>query len=636
MAEKSGTKKKHSAAKVIKAIVAVILCLCIIFGILLWAGAVQNFFYPVKIDGESYKYGELKCYYMMEYNYYYNQAQQMDSNYGEGTGLSLFGFDYTKMPDEQVSNPSSGSGNYLSALLGTNKTEEETSSEGGNQVYWSDHLLDLAINEMAETKRYYKEAVKEGVKLTSEDEEDIQSSLDQIKSYAGNYSVSRYLSKLYGDGVNEKIFTQVLTEQKYAERFKTVKQQELQDAVPESKVMAEYNKDTTAYDVADLRMFYFDTSADSSSSSSDSTSTLTDEQKAQSKTEAEKFVSDVKAAGSTEEAFKKEILNSLEKGSDEYKTFSQDGASLLEKTSKSVVESNVSEDAANWVFEKSNPKDNSNKSSYVRKTGDIATYQNSKGISYILFIVKTPYADKTIPASVRHILRSTTEDESESSSSSSSVSVETASEAVLGEDSSASESATDEETTVNPKLQEKASSEAQSIYDEYESHVEEEGSAYDEDYFAELADKYSDDKGSVKSSSTTTSSSEETTAGGGLISDMKDDGTYVSTFEDWVFSKGAYAGTATDNGQRPVGDTGIIQTQFGYHVMYYVGGHKHPAWYETIQSKLSESDYSEWTENFEKKYSSDDIKRNSYLCSRIVNSSMRLIKRNLESQQSAS
>lgn len=64
-----------------------------------------------------------------------------------------------------------------------------------------------------------------------------------------------------------------------------------------------------------------------------------------------------------------------------------------------------------------------------------------------------------------------------------------------------------------------------------------------EDSFAALANEHSEDGGS------------NTT--GGLYEDVTDDGTYAEEFTGWCMEEG-----------RAAGDTGIVQTTYGYHIMY--------------------------------------------------------------------
>lgn len=86
--------------------------------------------------------------------------------------------------------------------------------------------------------------------------------------------------------------------------------------------------------------------------------------------------------------------------------------------------------------------------------------------------------------------------------------------------------------------------------------------------FAAMAKERSEDTGSA--------------ASGGLISGVAQDGTYVQPFQDWCFEAG-----------RAVGDTGIVESSYGYHVMYLdsFGG---PYWKQMVTSDLQSHRYSEW------------------------------------------
>ena len=68
-----------------------------------------------------------------------------------------------------------------------------------------------------------------------------------------------------------------------------------------------------------------------------------------------------------------------------------------------------------------------------------------------------------------------------------------------------------------------------------------------EESFAELANTYSTDPGS------------NTT--GGLYTDVNIDASYVESFENWAI-----------DASRKTGDTGIVETEYGYHIMYFVEG----------------------------------------------------------------
>lgn len=83
--------------------------------------------------------------------------------------------------------------------------------------------------------------------------------------------------------------------------------------------------------------------------------------------------------------------------------------------------------------------------------------------------------------------------------------------------------------------------------------------AADEDSFAALASEYTDDTGSASN--------------GGLYEDITKDSSYVEPFLKWAIDE-----------SREVGDTGIVKTQFGYHIMYYVFGE--PQWIMAARTQL--------------------------------------------------
>lgn len=101
---------------------------------------------------------------------------------------------------------------------------------------------------------------------------------------------------------------------------------------------------------------------------------------------------------------------------------------------------------------------------------------------------------------------------------------------------------------------EAAKEEAERIYAEWQS-----GEAT-EDSFAELAVTYSTDPGSASM--------------GGLYESVYP-GQMVTTFNDWCF----------DESRQP-GDTGIVETDYGYHIMYFVGKLDTFTWKQAVDSEL--------------------------------------------------
>ena len=57
----------------------------------------------------------------------------------------------------------------------------------------------------------------------------------------------------------------------------------------------------------------------------------------------------------------------------------------------------------------------------------------------------------------------------------------------------------------------------------------------------------------------------------------------VDAFENWCF-----------DASRATGDTGIVETEYGYHVMYFVGNSELTYRDHMIREALMEADQSEW------------------------------------------
>ena len=154
------------------------------------------------------------------------------------------------------------------------------------------------------------------------------------------------------------------------------------------------------------------------------------------------------------------------------------------------------------------------------------TVVESTGGYSVLYLSALPHKDTTKPVDVRHILF---QFESETDDSGNTVAL------------------TDQE-------KETYLQKAHEVYDEYLKNPT-------EDHFAELAEKNSADTGS--------------NTNGGLYEEVKV-GDMVTEFNDWCF----------DPARKP-GDTGIVETTYGYHIMYYVGNDHAETWRTDVQSALA-------------------------------------------------
>jgi len=101
---------------------------------------------------------------------------------------------------------------------------------------------------------------------------------------------------------------------------------------------------------------------------------------------------------------------------------------------------------------------------------------------------------------------------------------------------------------------------AKALLEEYKA------GAATEDAFSALAAEHSTDTGSA--------------ANGGLITGVAADGSYVENFQNWAVDPA-----------RKAGDTGIVDSDFGWHIMYYVG-EGDPIWKLTADNGLRNDAYS--------------------------------------------
>ena len=114
-----------------------------------------------------------------------------------------------------------------------------------------------------------------------------------------------------------------------------------------------------------------------------------------------------------------------------------------------------------------------------------------------------------------------------------------------------------------------AKKKADEVYEEWQK-----GEA-DEESFGKLATIYNADSDSGSA------------ANGGLYKDVYQ-GQMVTEFNDWVFAP-----------ERKEGDTGIVKTTYGYHIMYYVGDSM-PAWKSSVDSVLRRTAYNDAYSEVEK------------------------------------
>ncbi len=551
---KKNSKKELDSVKVVTWVVriaSVILAICIAAFALYQFGVPQKILPAVQVGDRTYSVAEYNYYYSSVFQNYAQQSSSLYQSYG------YMYFDYTKDPSLQT-----------------------TTDEDGNTITYDELFRKSVISTLEATNYYLAKCEEEGITLSDEHKSEIDSLLAEIETSAAeqDLSVSRYISVIYGKGLNEKIFTELLNEQYLVAQYLEGVEEGLYADFTEDELEAAYNEDPAAYQSVDIRLFGFEVAedekeeettaaAEETTADTEETTATAEETTATEETTAAEEETTVAKEPTKTELLAKEMLDRVYDedsfmelayeycAEDEKDTFKDGSATLAKNIKRSVVESNIGEDLAEWLY------------SSDRKTGDKTVYSTDDYV-YVVYIIKTAYREEQPLVDARHILVSfediaatlkKTEGNTIDVESKSDVEIKT----MTAEDGT---EITNEGTTYSIELVNEAYKKAVEIYNEYN------GSDKTEAKFAELAEKYSSDTGSVG----------ESTLGGGLYESIEK-GKMVAPFENWIYDEA-----------RQTGDVEIIMTDYGWHIMYFVKQHEEPAWKISVRESLGTDAYEEY------------------------------------------
>ncbi len=527
-ANQSAAKKK---AKVIVPIVAVVLALVLV--LCYFFGVPHRLFSAVKLaDGTKISVAEYEYYYMSMYNNTVNTAYEYEQYYGmyygEGAGLMMTGFDYTKTPAQQK---------Y------TMTETYQLDKKYGDEPTWADYLEQSTIDTCQSFAAFYSAAQNADFELSKESKEEINKYIEQLRESAAenDYALDAYLRETYGRGMTESLLREILTKQLTVSEFLNGAQQKYLEDVTADEIKAAYDKNPNEYNVVSFRCFTLQSKAATNTEDKKYTDAelkdLTAKEKAATIAKMEKFYDAATADNFTNLAaeYAPEDQKSYYKDSDAY--------SKLENAVYSDVTGSFNEEIADWLYDSD------------RKIGDkkMFTEENEDGTVYCdtILITSLPQRDDTKqPVSVRHILFALEEDKT-----------------IENEDG------TTKTETVKLRTLEEAKKLADETLDKWVK-----GGAK-EDAFIKLAAELSDDPGSSDN--------------GGLYEDITKSSSYVKPFLDWCFEDG-----------RKVGDYGIIETDFGYHIMYMAEISDETQWQTTIKETIAVEEFNAYYDsiNEDEKY----------------------------------
>lgn len=160
---------------------------------------------------------------------------------------------------------SSSYGNILSYIKGTGGDSLDTSTGLRSQYYskptesspdtatqtWFDYFATSAQSSATQVLTYCEIANYYSITLDDEDRAEIEESLDEIADYARSqgYTTNEYLMAMYGKGVTLREVRKVMELSQLASKVATLKEEEFERAVVDSRIDAEYEANKSDYDI---------------------------------------------------------------------------------------------------------------------------------------------------------------------------------------------------------------------------------------------------------------------------------------------------------------------------------------------------------------------------------------------------
>lgn len=476
------------------------------------ANAVNNVVYPktdaIQVGDHTLTSVDLNYFYVSTFNTYYSNVYStyyMYIYYNIYTLEQCLGFSLSKSLAKQEL---------------TDDTKAALETEADN---WADYFMESTSETIKTVYALYDLAVENGHKLTDDEQKDLDkslASLDEDADDAGYRSAKSYLRAIYGNGANVDSYTNYMNVRALANSYYTKWYDDQEFDADDLKEFVgdelyKYNSYTFATYQIKVSDFYVSPTTSSSATAAEKAAAV-----AAAKEAAEKLASgeykDLEEFLAAAKKTDKEITStdSTTKATDATVTEDKDPTNYTKYSKK--LYSSISTLFQKWLIgdESADDADEDTKIEYVtRNPGDATvisypteTESDSDITSFYVVCFGEVSDNSVLLKDVRHLLVS------------------------FGNDD-------DEDPTDEQKAA--AKEKAEGYLADWAEHD------YELDYFIELLTKNSDDKtnGTVNNE--------------GLYEDIQPDSNYVENFLNWCFEDG-----------RKKGDYGIVETEYGYHIMY--------------------------------------------------------------------
>lgn len=397
---------------------------------------------------------------------------------------------------------------YYSLDTTKDYSKQYTTDDDGNKISWQKFFETEALKEVEQITTYYSKALEEGVTLTSAQKKTIEKQISTLKDSASQNDVSldQYIKANFGTYCSEDTIRIMLEQYYLSANYKG--KFKCETKVTDNDVDKYYNDHKNDY--KKIEFYYIASPYDATDDNSKNESIKT----------AEKIMAKMKDKKSVI-ALVPEVYSSYIDS--QVKSSMEQDSTLTEKKAREEAVKSYESNVVTTVSGSDSPFDDKMNTWLFSDDTKVGSkkYYIDESAGYIYIVLKTSKAsveeDETY--TVRHIL-------------------------VAPESGSNSSSSTSEKTEYTDEQWAAAKKKADSILAKFNKTDK---SEYE---FAKLAEQYSTDSASTSSGSNDSF--------GGLYESVTL-GQMVPDFEKWSIDD-----------SRKYGDTGIVKSDYGYHIMFFI------------------------------------------------------------------
>lgn len=551
MTQKQQQAKKEAQklkAYTLSFIVVMVLVVSIVLGVTLKTpitGLIDRSTTAITIGDRKINSAELSYFYVDAIQTFYGEQYDKYSSYGE-TYADMF----IQM--------------YTGFVPGTPVGEQTYSATSGKT--WADYFIDEAKNDAKLAYALYDQAVANNFKLGA----DQQDTLDHFEDYMemsaalqGFQNVNSYLRNTYGAGANLKTYKAYYEVRLIASEYATAHYDSLVYTDDdyrnyEKDKLHEFSSFSFAHHYIDVDD-YLTGGKTETGEDGKTTTTYTDEEKAAA-VEAAKKVAELlaNADNNTVEKLNAAIAALETKPEDDSSKddTDKDDTDKKEEETKipeaenhknlfySSLETHVTDDVLEWLTDSS--RTDGQITFVADKTKNSDNTETVNGYYVVLFVNRND--NKYTMGTVRHLL-------------------------VKFDGGTKGD---DGKTVYSEAEKAAAKAEAEALLKQFKD-----GEKVDEEAFTALVKEKSEDTGAKTN--------------GGLFEDITWDSGYVESFTKWAIA------------EHKAGDTEIIESEYGYHIMYYVKGSELTYRDTIIKTTMANEDYEAWENDLIKDITVTDV-----------------------------